>query len=137
MYLLLHQCTYTHHRIYSCTQSIYIRVTFNMQLKEKKTNAYWSLEGSLKSFQPSGATMSDINVYAKTTLEKGLHALPNHILPVPPMVHLTNAKPLSSSADALPCAVTTPFMLFCPTSNGGAIETSWQSYTCALFYMPS
>lgn len=69
---------------------------------EKKVYTYWSLVGSLKSFQPSGAMMSDIIVNAKTTREYGLHARPNHILPLPPIVLFTNAYPVFSSIETLP-----------------------------------
>ena len=53
-------------------------------------------------------------VYEKMTEEYGLQALPSHILPVPPKVQFTKAKPVFSSLEFLPCAVTAPFMPFAP-----------------------
>lgn len=88
---------------------------------------YWSRVGSLKSFQPSGAIISVMDVKAKTTREYGLHARPSHILPVPPTLQFTNENPVFSSAEALPCAVTAPFMPFDPGATGLAMEIISQS----------
>lgn len=87
---------------------------------------YWSLVGSLKSFQPSGAIMSAIIVLTKTTREKGLHARPNHTLPVPPIKQLTNANPVLSSLEVLPCAVMAPFTFLDSGGSGFAMEINWQ-----------
>ena len=64
--------------------------------------SYLSLAGSLKSFQPSGAMISDIDVSAKTTRANGFHARPSHTLPLPPTVQFANAKPVFSSWEPLP-----------------------------------
>lgn len=82
--------------------------------------------GSLKSFQPSGAIISVMDANKNTTRENGRHARPNHILPEPPTVQLTNAKPEFSSLEALPCAVTAPLMAVDPGATGFAMEINWQ-----------
>lgn len=63
---------------------------------------YWSLVGSLKSFQPSEAIISVMNVNAKMTREKGRHARPNHILPVPPIELFKKTNPVFSSLETRP-----------------------------------
>ncbi|PON41033.1 hypothetical protein TorRG33x02_339020 [Trema orientale] len=70
--------------------------------------------------------MSDIVVKAKTTRENGLQARPSHTFPVPPIVQFANTKPVSSSFDALPCAVKDPSINFDPAATGFAMEISWQ-----------
>lgn len=64
-----------------------------------------------------------MKVLAKITVEKGLHARPNQIRPLPPTLQFTNAKPLSSSLEALPCALTAPFIHLDP---GLAIDINSQ-----------
>lgn len=96
------------------------------QINHEYCSPYWSLAGSLKSFQPSGAIISVMDVKAKTTRENGRHARPSHILPVPPTLQFTNANPVFSSPEALPCAVTAPFMPLDPGATGFAMETNWQ-----------
>lgn len=90
---------------------------------EEVTN--WSLEGSLQSFHPSGATTSDMYVFEKTTVEKAPQALPSHTFPVPRMVQFTNENPVSSFIDCLPCAVIEPLT---PSKSGFAIECMVQPW---------
>ncbi|RRT54664.1 hypothetical protein B296_00039112 [Ensete ventricosum] len=70
--------------------------------------------------------ISDMKVLAKTTRENGLHARPSQIRPVPPMRQLTKEKPVFSSPDARPCAVTVPSIVFSPAATGLAIDIIWQ-----------
>lgn len=138
-YLILPLCSCTPRKICSCSYKIEsLTQTMSLiQLSDLQAGpsivqdgsgfcTYGSLAGSLKSFQPSGAMISVIDVRAKTTREKGRHALPSQMRPVPPMELFTNEKPVLSSFETLPWAVTTPLITFCPAGTGLAIDINWQ-----------
>lgn len=62
------------------------------------------------SFHPSEEIILDIYVLEKTTDAYGLHARPNHTLPVPYILQFTKENPVFSASDVLSWAVMQPLI---------------------------